>query len=103
MYAMSYTVANAVSNALSFKAWQPDKVLSMALRLVPDLDNVALHMIQRTLDRNEWDFGCPVNQRLCLPIARELCTAVEDEIERRRAECRRSEQECGISQKAANA
>lgn len=93
MYTMSYTIANAVSNALSFKAWQPDKVLDMSLRLIPDLDNVALHMILRTLDVNEWDFGCEHSRVLCMPLARELRKSVSDEIERRRVKCQRSDQE----------
>lgn len=84
MYAMSYTVANAVSNALSFKAWQPEEVLGMALRLVPDLDNVALHMIIRYIEEDECRFDCIYSQRKCEPILDQLQEAIQAELERRR-------------------
>lgn len=80
MYAMSYTVANAVRCALSCNAWQPERVLAFAVRVAPELDNVALVMIQKYLEQDEWNFGGVANRRAAYPHARRLLTAVKREI-----------------------
>lgn len=88
MHAMSCIVVNAVRNAISFRAYVPETVLNSALRLVPDLDNVALHMLKKHLRGDPWDFDCPHSERVCDPIASKLLYAVEDELERRSTICK---------------
>lgn len=84
MHAMSCIIVNAVRNAMSYKAYQPEKVLETTLRLVPDLDNVALIMINRYLFCDSWEFDCPHSEKISREIANKLVDAVDGEIKKRK-------------------
>lgn len=87
MQVMSIIAVNAVRCATSPRAYQPEKVLSTVLRMVPDLDNTALHMILRACRYDAITFDCPHSAQVCEHLLEELEVAVAEEMERRQMMC----------------